>query len=254
MINPMDLTGRHIVVTGASSGIGAETARQITRLGGRVSLIARREDKLREVVESLDGQRGKYYPLDLSNTEEIAAVIDRIFKEQGAFDGGVYAAGQINLMPLKMIKPKKLREVAEVNYFGFVEFVRCITLKKYRAENMSVVGVSSVNANYGDKSNTIYSSTKAAMNGAMRAMAREFAEYDIRVNNVLPGLVHTELTDQIIRDGFGAENYNKTLETNQYIGKFLEPIDVANAVCFLLSGAARYITGTEMLVNGGCLC
>ena len=249
MINPMDLTGKHFVVTGASSGIGAETARQITRLGGKVSLIARREDKLQEVVESLDGQRGRYFLLDLSNPEEIASVIDQIFCEQGAFDGGVYAAGAPGAMSLKMSKPERLRKVALINYLSYVEFVRCITLKKYRAANMSVVGISSAGSLHGSKGLTMYSSSKAAMNGAMLSMARELAEYNIRVNTVIPGWVNTEFIDSVR----GTDSFNKEFEMMQYIGKLLEPVDVANAVCFLLSDAGRFITGTELLVNGGYL-
>ena len=252
MINPMDLSGKHILVAGASSGIGAETARQITRLGGKVSLLARREEKLQEVMASLEEQRGKYYVLDFANTEDIADVVEQIYKEQGAFDGAVYSVGESINRPLKLLKPEKINRMVAINYLGFVEFVRCITMKKFRATEMSIVGISSVASEHGEKAKVAYCSTKAAMNGAMRAMAHELASNNIRVNNVLPGWVKTVMYDKSV-NGMLAETIVKEMEMIQYMGEPLETIDVANAVCFLLSDAARFITGTEMLVAGGSL-
>lgn len=252
MINPMDLSGKHILVAGASSGIGAETARQITRLGGRVSLLARREDKLQEVVDSLEGQCGKYYVLDFANTEAIAGVVEQLYEEQGVFDGAVYSVGESKDRPLKLMKPDKIYQSIAVNYLGFVEFVRCITAKKYRAKKMSIVGISSVASERGEKGKVTYCSTKAAMNGAMRAMAHELANSNIRVNNVLPGWVKTVMYESSV-NGMSAETIAKEMEMNQYMGEPLETIDVANSVCFLLSDAARFITGIEMVVAGGCL-
>lgn len=252
MINPMDLTGKHILVAGASSGIGAETARQITRLGGTVSLLARREDKLKEVVASLEEQRGKYYVLDFATTEDIAGVVEQIYLEQGAFDGAVYSVGEAADRPLKLMKPNMLLRTVSINYLGFVELVRCVTNKKYRSEPMSIVGISSVASERGEKGKVTYCSTKAAMNGAMRAMAHELADNNIRVNNVLPGMVETVMYNDSIM-AVGMENVVKHMDMLQYMGDPLEAIDIANAVCFLLSDAARFITGTEMVVAGGCL-
>lgn len=251
MVNPMDLVGKHIVIAGASSGIGAETARHITRLGGRVSLIARRAEKLREVVEGLEGRRGSCYLLDFENTNEIASVIDRIFCEQGAFDGAVYSVGIGDTVPLRMAKPEKMGKMALVNYLGYIEFVRCVTLKKYRAANMSVVGISSAASRQGEKGKVGYCSTKAAIDGAMRALAHELAPA-VRVNNVLPGWVRTEIYEEYL-NSCGEELVQKEFEMLQYMGKPLETIDVANAVTFLLSDASRFITGVDMPVDGGRL-
>jgi len=217
MIYPMDLTGKHIVVAGASSGIGAETARQITRLGGRVSLLARREDKLHEVVAGLEEQRGKYYVLDFANTEDIAGVIEQIFQEQGAFDGAVYSVGETADRPLKMIKPDKLCKTVAVNYLGYVEFIRVITNENYRNAKMSIVGISSVASKMGDKGRVTYSSTKEAMNGAMRAMQQEFAGSGIRINNVLPGWVRTPMYDETIAI-HGSGNIHNRIAQAQYLG------------------------------------
>lgn len=250
MINPMDLSGKHYVVAGASSGIGAETARHIARLGGKVSLIARNEEKLKSVVESLDEQRGTYYLYDFSSTDGISDLIERIYTEQGKFDGAVYSVGVGTTLPLKLSKPDKLLNTATVNYLSFVEFIRCIVTKKYRADTMSLVGVSSISSKTGDKSKTIYCSTKAAMDGAILAMAHELSP-NIRINNVLPGWTKTEMFD-FYTETLGTKNMEKVFDVNQYMGP-IETIDVANLIAFLLSDAARFITGTSMVVGGGYL-
>jgi NAD(P)-dependent dehydrogenase (short-subunit alcohol dehydrogenase family) len=248
----MDLTNKHILIAGGSSGIGAEIARYVTELGGKVSLIARNENKLKKVITSLYGNNNKYYLLDLNNTDLISLTIQNIFNEQGAFDGIVYCAGVGDACPIKMLKPEKLESITSVNFFGFVEVVRCATVSKYKKKIMSIVGISSIESEKGDKGKTAYCSTKAAMNGAMRAMAHELAEQNIRVNNVLPGWVRTDMyLEQVKR--LGEENIKKELEMFQYIGRPIETIDIANAVAFLLSDASRYITGTEMIVAGGYL-
>lgn len=250
LINPMDLSGKHFVVAGASSGIGAETARQITRLGGRVSLIARREERLKSVVESLDEKRGAYYLYDFSNTDGISDMIQRIYNEQGKFDGAVYSAGVGTIVPLKMLNPQRSLQTATVNYLSFIEFVRCVTLKKYRADKMSIVGVSSTASQIGDKAMSIYCSTKAAMNGAIRAIAHELAP-NVRINNVLPGWTKTEMVEAVL-ERTGNQTIERDFETIQYMG-LIEPIDVANSIAFLLSDASRFITGTTMIVAGGTL-
>lgn len=250
MINPMELTGRHIAVTGASSGIGAEVSRHIARLGGKVSLIARNQEKLAAVLDSMEGEGHKAYTLDLSVPESIEAKIKEIYAEQGRFDGGVYCAGIGDPCPLKLMKPAKLEYMASLNYFSFIEFVRCITLKKYRADTMSVVGVSSIESAHGDKGKTMYCSTKAAMDGAMRAIAIELASSGVRVNNVRPGWVRTDMYDNQIRN-LGEETVAKELEMLNFAGKPLETIDVANSIAFLLSDAGRYISGTAMVIAGG---
>ncbi len=250
MINLVDLSGKHFVVAGASSGIGAETARLITRLGGRVSLIARNEEKLKAVVESLEEQRGAYYLYDFSNTSGIADMIDRIYSEQGKFDGAVYSAGVGPSIPLKFTKPEKSLNIATVNYLSFIEFVRCIVMKKYRSKQCSIVGVSSTASKCGDKAMTIYCSTKAAMNGAIRAIAHELAP-EVRINNVLPGWTKTEMFDSYVETA-GTQNMDRIFAASQYLGP-IEAIDVANSIAFLLSDAARFITGTTMVVAGGSL-
>ena len=106
MINPMDLTGKHILITGASSGIGQATAIQASKLGAKVTLVARREDALRETIQQMDNpELHAYYPFDMSNIEGIEGVVDKLVKEQGPLDGFLHSVGIGALRALKM-KPR----------------------------------------------------------------------------------------------------------------------------------------------------
>ncbi|WP_165249479.1 SDR family NAD(P)-dependent oxidoreductase [Adlercreutzia sp. ZJ141] len=252
MINPMELTGKHIIVTGASSGIGAGICRHISKLGAKVSLVARNQEKMDDVVLSMDGAGHRCYQVDLSNPQGIEAAIKSICSDQGRIDGAVYSAGLGAITPLRLLKPKKLEELATVNYFSYVEFARCVTSRKYRSENLSFVGISSVASRQGDKGKVGYSSTKAAIDGAMRAMAHELYADGVRVNNVLPGWVRTDMYDRTI-ETVGRGNIEKEFEMVQFIGVPLEVEDIANAVAFLLSDASRFITGVEFDITGGRL-
>lgn len=252
MINPMELTGKHYVVTGASSGIGAETCRQIAKLGGKVSLLARDEERLNAVMNSLEGNAHRCYSVELSEPKNIESVIRTVLDEQGKIDGGVYCAGISDTCPLRMAKPDRIKKITSINYLSYIEFIRCITSKQNRNEKMSIVGISSFMSERGEKGLTMYCSTKAAMNGAMRAMAHELANFGIRVNNVLPGWVNTELLDRT-RTEVGEDNLKKHFDCIQYLGEPIDPIDVANMTAYLLSDAAKSITGTEVVVGAGCL-
>lgn len=252
MINPMELTGGHVVVTGASSGIGAEVARQAARLGARVSLMARDGGRLERVASGLEGGGHAWYAADLGDPGAVEPAVQLACERGGRFTGAVYCAGVNDTRPLRSVKPEKLMDVASVNYLSFVEFCRCTAAKKRRAGSLSIVGVSSVNAESGTAGKVAYCSTKAAMNGAMRALARELAADGVRANNVLPGWVRTGMYDATV-EALGEEAVDGVFKERQYMGGPLDPVDIANAVCFLLSGASRYVTGTEMVVAGGYL-
>ncbi|WP_172135171.1 SDR family NAD(P)-dependent oxidoreductase [Adlercreutzia sp. ZJ473] len=248
----MDLTGKHVVVTGASSGIGAEVCRHVASLGARVSLIARNESRLASVRDSLSGEGHRCFCLDLMDPGAIEPTIKGIREAQGPFDGAVYCAGVGTSYPFRMTKPDKLQSMATVNYLSYVEFARCVSLRKMRGAALSIVGVSSVASERGAKGQVAYGSTKAAMNGAMRPMSHELFDQGVRVNNVLPGWVKTEMADAFI-ESHGTELLDKEFEMIQHIGCMLDPVDVANVVAFLLSDASRYVTGTEFDLTGGSL-
>lgn len=250
MINPMDMSGRTIVVAGASSGIGKATAIQLSKLGARVVLIARREGLLAEVLTELAGDGHCFFAWDLSKVESIENLVKLIIDKVGSVDGLVYSAGVSENSPLQLAKPDKIKSVYNINLFGFIELTRQLTRKKNCNAGMSVVAVSSTASFMGDKGKTIYASTKAALNSTVRVMAHELGERGIRVNAVAPGMTETDMFNAFTsRLGENSETQQKLLD-RQYLG-IIKPQSVANAISFLISSASDYITGTILPIDGG---
>ena len=250
MRNFVDFTGKKIVIIGASSGIGKQTAKTLAGLGAQVILVARREEKLQEALAELEGTDHGFYAADISKLDEIDALFKIIKENYGAVDGIVYSAGVNTLLPLLQLKPDKLQETFAVNFFAFVETVRQATRRGRFNEGMHIVAVSSNAAIRGDKAHTAYSASKAAMNAAIRCLAKELADKKICINAVAPAVTNTELYQQYKATSGGVSESETALLERQYLG-LIEPEDVADTVAYLLSSAAHMITGITVPVDGG---
>lgn len=247
----INLNNKRILIAGASSGIGAETAILCSELGAKMILLARREDKLQEVMGKLKGEGHRYFAFDLNSLDETDGFIKSLIKEVGPLDGLVYSAGIPGTRPLKMLKPSALSEVMNINFSAFVEIVRCATKKDHYVPGMSIVGISSVSSTIGSLGKTAYCASKAAMDSAVRCMAKELAPNGVRVNTVCPGIIETALF-QTFRDNAGDSRDAQVKIERQYLG-LGKPIDVANTIAFLLSDASRMITGASVGIDGGML-
>lgn len=250
MIDLVDLSEKRILVVGASSGIGKQTAITLSRVGAKISLVARSEEKLKAALADLEGDGHDYFAADVSALASVEALIKEIIAKDGSLDGLVYSAGVGAALPLMQSKPEKVQETFNVNFFGFFEVVRQVTKKGRFNPGMRIVGVSSCASLRGDKSKAIYSSSKAAMDSAVRCMAKELAEKRICINTVAPSMTATELYNRYIEKYGEDSETNKELLTRQYLG-IAQPQDIANAIAFLISPAARFITGITMPVDGG---
>lgn len=252
MTDFLQLDQKHILVTGATSGIGRATAILASRYGARVTIIGRRENRLQEALSEMKGEGHLAVPFDVSDIDRIEDTMKTIIERNGPIDGYVHSAGTNKDSPINSVKYEKILDLMRVNFHSFYEIVRIISRKGRFNPGLSIVGVSSISARCGSVSQTAYSSTKAAMNGAMRAMARELAPKGIRVNTVLPGPTDTEM----YRDYLALKADVKQTEAvkpsggRNYLG-INESTDVANAIVFLLSQASRMITGVELPVDGG---
>ncbi len=250
MEQPFLLTGKRIMIVGASSGIGRETALVCASLGAELILTARREDALRETLGLLEGENHALYPADVSRTETLDALFRTVCGERGALDGLVYCAGTGRAVPLSACKPAVLEETFRVNCFGFVECVRQACRRGRFREGMRIVGVSSAAAVRGDKARLAYAGSKAAMDASVRCMAKELAGRGICVNTVCPGVTDTDFYRRFT-DPYGEDSPgNRQLLERQYLG-VARPSDVASMIAFLLSPASGFITGASIPVDGG---
>ena len=251
MINSLDFTGRQIFITGASSGIGKETAILLSKLGAKIIMLALYENELSEAINYLEGDSHYYYEYNLSNIEGIEPLIKDIISKHGAFDGFVHCAGIGAVRPLNLSKYDFMLKVMNINFFSYVEIIRCLTKKNAYNPGMNVVGVSAVGAFQGNSTKTAYSSSKAAMNSATRCLAKELSRKKIRVNTVAPGVTQTAMFDDFTKMGIDSDEY-RAITQRQYLG-ICQPIDIANTIAFLLSDMSRMITGSCIGVDGGKL-
>lgn len=246
MYNPMRLEGKHILITGASSGIGRNCAIVASRLGAKITVVARREDKLCETISLMDsGQKHAMFAFDLENIDCIADLISEIVLTQGPLDGFCHAAGLATVRPLKLSNNEFLNKIFNINIYAFVELVRCLCLKRNLNNNASIVGISSVAAERGEVAQCAYAASKAAMNGFLQPAAKELAQRGIRINTVSYAMVDTPMYQEFLNLGG-----NPSLVEKQCLG-VIDVESAANVVAFLLSDACKYITGSVLPVHAG---
>src|ERR1039458_8320588 len=193
MMNPMDLTGQTILVTGASSGIGRETARLISQLGAHVVLVGRNEERLAETLRSLDGDGHSAEPFDLCLTDEIPRWLKTISASSGLLHGLVHSAGIHKLRPLRVLSSQTVEDVMRINVGAAIGHAKGFCQEGVCAPGGSIVLLSSVTGLTGQAGLAAYAASKGAIVALTRALAVELAGERIRVNCVAPGLVTTEM-------------------------------------------------------------
>ncbi len=248
MFKLVDLSNKHIVITGASSGIGREVALLVNKLGAKVSLIGRKKDLLESLIQDLQGGENQFYEFDVTNFNDIDYLVSRIVATNGLIDGFVHSAGIEMTRPLKMLKIEHYREVFDINTISALEITKSITKNTNISTNASIIYISSIVGILGQPGKTAYSASKGALIAAAKCLALELAPKGIRVNTILPALVETDMSSKILAS-LSEEGKNNILKMHP-LG-FGRPIDIANSAAFLLSSAARWITGSEFLIDGG---
>jgi len=252
MINPMDLTGKRILITGASSGIGRETAIVLSRLGAELALLGRDEAALKETMSLVENpELHQSVILDLAENDHIEPVI-KILTAERPFDGFVHCAGIAPMRPLAMTKKENIEQVMNVNFYSFVEIVRLLTKGKKRFTlGGSIVVMSSVASIHGKPAKVSYSAAKAAIDASLRCMTVELKDRRVRINSVMPSWVNTRMFSSF-KGKFPDSAEIQEIEKKQYLG-VTGANEVANVIAFLLSDATKTITGTSILMDGGVL-
>ena len=245
MYNPYSLEGKIILITGASSGIGADTAVECSRMGAIVLITGRNKERLTQTFSRLDTSFGAAHQMivaDLTDEDSLFALVNQIEN----LDGLVNNAGVNRVKPVAFIKQEDLEYVFQNNTWAAMNLTRMLCKKKKLKKNGSIVFTSSVSAFYNAPGRALYAGSKAALTSFMRSFAVELADKGIRANAVHPGMVETKMIVENLTDE-EIQNNMKEYPLNR-LGK---PEDVAWAIIYLLSDASSWVTGTSMIIDGG---
>jgi NAD(P)-dependent dehydrogenase (short-subunit alcohol dehydrogenase family) len=249
MTNPMDLRGRNVLVSGASSGIGRATAILLSELGACVVLVGRDSDRLQQTLSAMQPGGHRVEPFDLSRSEEIPKWMQSIAAETGPLHGLVHAAGKQAAMPIRFATESRVDELMRTNLYSAIMLARGYSHKSCRpADGGSIVFLSSVMAFLGKPAISVYGATKAALVGLTKSLAVELAPERVRVNCLAPGFVETEMFDQA--RAVMTDEQVTALQQAHPLG-FGTARDVANAAAFLIADTGRWITGSTLVLDGG---
>lgn len=243
-----------VLITGSGIGIGAATARAFAREGYRVIVTDILEDEGRSVVSSIesDGGEAEYHHLDVTSTDEADAVVSAVQDRYGPLDTVVANAGIAHRVPLAELTDEKWDHTHEVDLKGIMRVCRAAAPAMREAGRGSMIALSSImGVAYGWDEHAQYSAAKAGVVGLVRGLAVELAKDGIRVNGLAPGYIRTAqaLSEEHSLGPEGLEQAAKFIP----MGRVGEPEDIADVAVFLASGAARYVTGQVIVVDGGLL-
>ena len=242
--NPFSLKTKTILVTGASSGIGRAIAMECSKLGATVVITARNEERLKETLMKLEGEQPGYINADLSKDEDIKYLVDNCPQ----LDGLVNCAGFTKIKPFQFASKEDYKNGMETNFFGPTELTRLLVNSKKISFGASIVFISSISGVFTSyMGNSMYSASKSAINGLVKNIALELSLKKIRVNSVNPGMIETNILTEENITGEQMEEDMKRYPLKRY-GK---PEDVAFAAIYLLSDASSWITGSNILIDGG---
>jgi NAD(P)-dependent dehydrogenase (short-subunit alcohol dehydrogenase family) len=244
MSNLFDLGGLTVFITGASSGIGRAIAIEVASAGASIVLSGRDPERLRETQDMLQGTGHMSVTADLSDISQLKELTGKI----PAIDGFVNSAGYGLLRPLKYIDESFLEKMHAVNYKAPVLLTNELAKHKKLRSGASVVYITSIAGLIGSAGNAAYGGAKAALVGSSKTFAIELAKQKIRVNCVSPGMVRTPLTDETLKT-LSPELLAR--DEALYPLGYGEVNDVAAAVVYLLSPGARWVTGTNLVLDGG---
>lgn len=245
--NPFSLEGKKILVTGASSGIGKETAIACSRMGAELIVTGRNSERLNQTFVNLDGN-GQRNHVQITADLVVQSELENLVSQIDNINGLALCAGIPCHTPFQFCTSEKFRQVFETNFFSTIELLRLLYVKKKFVDGSSIVIISSVAATRSDFGTTIYGSTKAALNSVMKYCAKVFATKGIRINTIMPGMVLTPLASAVWSEKQLQEDIK--FYPLKRLGR---PEDVANGVIYLLSDASSWITGTSVVIDGG-LC
>ena len=243
----MNLDGKVAVVTGAAQGIGQEIAARLAQYGANLAVADLEVDRCKETVDLVKkvGKEVRPYKVNVANWDEVKAMADGVLKDWGKVDILVNNAGITRDNLLMRMKEEEWDQVLKVNLTGTFHCIKSLILPMSKQRYGRIINISSIVGAIGNSGQANYAASKAAVIGLTKTVAREYAARMVTVNAVAPGFIDTDMTRKLSEE-------IKEMLINQIPSKRLGlPSDVAEAVCFLASEQAGYITGQVLHVNGG---
>lgn len=243
--NPFSLEGKTILVTGASSGIGRATAIECSKMGAKVVLTARNEERLNETLGQMEGEGHSVIPADLADEDQIMNLALTVPN----LDGLVFSTGMLEIKAIKFYTTKATNRICNANMFSAIYLVRDLLKKRKIKNSASLVFISSIAAtSVPSKGNGLYSVTKAAIEAFTRQCAMELADYRIRANAIEPGMVDTNLLDYMVSNMVDV----RQADEQRYLCKrYGRPEEIAWMSIYLLSDASEFVNGATMVIDGG---
>ncbi len=244
-MSPFELHDKTILITGASSGLGRQTAITASQYGAKVIITGRNVERLEETFQSLHGKGHLKFIADLTIQSEIDALIAQL----PPLNGLVHSTGISDMTPASYITNDTIVKTFRISFDAIVLLTSGILRKKKLVKNNSaIVFISSISTRYPFTGGAMYISAKAAIEGYSRVLAKELSPRGTRVNCIAPALVRTPMMNET------AENYSQEvidqIEQRQLLG-LGNPDDVANAIVFFLSDASKWITAGHLILGGG---
>lgn len=244
-MNAFDLSGKNILVSGASSGLGRQCAITISKHGGNVIATGRKPEKLQKTFDNLEGDGHLQIAADLTKQDDIENLVERI----PVLNGVIYSTGISDLNPARFVTREVLEKTFRISFDASVLLTSSLLAKKkLQKNNCSLLFISSISTRYPFVGGAMYISAKAALEGYARTLAVELAPRGIRSNCIAPAFVKTPMLDDT------ASNYSQEavdkIEAQQLLG-LGEPEDVANTAVFFVSDASKWITATNLILGGG---
>lgn len=255
----MALTGKVVLVTGAAQGIGRGIALRLAKDGADIALVDLKEEglaKVKKEVEAL-GRKAAVFTADISQRDQVFAVVDKAEQALGGFDVIVNNAGIAQVKAIEDVRPEDMERIFRINVDGTMWGIQAAAAKfKARGQKGKIINASSIAGHDGFALLGVYSATKFAVRALTQAAAKEFASSGITVNAYCPGIVGTDMwveIDERFSEITGApkgETYKKYVD-GIALGRAQTPDDVAALVTFLASDDSDYITGQAILTDGG---
>ncbi|HOX54501.1 MAG TPA: 3-oxoacyl-[acyl-carrier-protein] reductase [Candidatus Omnitrophota bacterium] len=244
----MILKGKVAIITGATRGIGRAIALELAKEGADISFnYLKNAEQAKNLVKEINslGRKAFAEQVDISDFAKVKDFVEKTKNTFGKLDILVNNAGIIIDKALMMMEEQDWRKVIDTDLNGAFNATRACIVSFLKQKSGQIVNISSVSGIIGSSRQTNYSASKAGIIGFTKALAKEVAEYNIRVNAVAPGYIQTDMLNSL------KEEQKESVKKFIPLGRFGKPEDIARVVLFLLSDASQYITGQVIAVDGG---